>query len=128
MPLPMVTAEIDGNELVLEVAASQEARECGLSGHGQLPADRGMLFVFRQPGPIAFWMKDTELPLSIAFIDDTRRIIAIEQMEPMKSEPSYRSPEPARYGLEVNRGWFAKHHVTIGDTVQFTLPPGLQID
>jgi uncharacterized membrane protein (UPF0127 family) len=127
MVLPVITAEVDGNELILEVASTPPSRECGLSTRKQLAADHGMLFVLPLSGSFALWMKDTEIPLSAAFLDASGRIIAIEQMEPLRTDLVYRSPEPTRYALELNRGWFAEHGVAIGSTVRFSLPPDLDI-
>ena len=70
-------------------------------------------------------MKDTFIPLSIAFLDSTGRIMSIQQMDPNQTVERYRSPKPARYALEVNRGWFKMHHIEVGDKVAFYLPDGI---
>jgi uncharacterized membrane protein (UPF0127 family) len=72
-------------------------------------------------------MKDTSIPLSIAFIDDAGRILSIQKMAPFQTEARYRSPGPVRYALEVNQGWFENHGVSIGDTVGMELPGSLDI-
>ena len=73
----------------------------------ELPEDRGMLFVFPDERVLEFWMRNTEIPLSIAFADASGRIVRIADMEPLSDAP-VSSGAPARYALEVNRGWFAR--------------------
>jgi len=73
-------------------------------------------------------MKDTDLPLSIAFLDDQWRIISIEQMAPRNVNRIYQSPQPVRYAIELNSGWFAEHGVGVGEVFDIQLPMGLQID
>ena len=75
-----------------------------------------MLFVFPAPKPQGFWMKNTLIPLSIAYISDSGEILQIEDMRP-KDERSIRSKDPVRYALEVNQGWFKRHNVKVGDTI-----------
>ncbi len=86
-----------------------------------------MLFVYPAPLPLVFWMKDTWIPLSIAFIDKTGHIISIQTMTPMQIDEKYRAPHPAMYAIEVNQGWFAKQKIQVGDTVEIRLPLGLNI-
>ena len=89
--------------------------------------DHGMLFIYPTPGPRTFWMKDTFIPLSIAFLDDNGRIISIQRMAPMQTDERYRSLQPVRYALEVNRGWFADHGIGIGNIVEMKLPAMIEI-
>jgi uncharacterized membrane protein (UPF0127 family) len=79
-----------------------------------------MLFVYEREGMLSFWMKNTRLPLSIAFIDKNGRIVDIQDMQPFSLE-SHISAYPARYALEMNRGWFAKEGIKVGDLVK--IPP-----
>jgi uncharacterized membrane protein (UPF0127 family) len=116
--LPVWTTQVNGQTLTLEVAVSSAARACGLSGRTSLAPDRGMLFVMPQSKPVAFWMHDTELALSIAFLDEQGRIVDIQTMQAEQSNVLHRSPGPVRYALEVNKGWFARHQVKVGDIVQ----------
>ena len=125
--LPMISITVKDHLLDVEVAGTPEARACGLSHRRSLPADQGMIFVYPKETPLSFWMKDTEIPLSIAFLDDTGRILSIQDMVPMQTEERYRSPRPARYALEVNQGWFLEHGVEVGDVVRFQLPQVLKI-
>jgi hypothetical protein len=84
-----------------------------------LAENRGMLFVFRREEQLSFWMKDTLIPLSIAFIDSEGRIVDIQNMKPLDDDPpSYVSAEPARYALEVNRGFFEERGVEVGDRAE----------
>ena len=99
-------------------------------GRLTMAADSGMLFVFlfdQQPELVAFWMKGTALPLSIAFLDASKRVLAVQDMTPFDTVTLHRPATPFRYALEVNRGWFASHGVLAGATATFTLPTGLVI-
>lgn len=125
--LPSGSVSINGRQLGVEVAATPDARSCGLSNRQTLARDRGMLFVYPQPMPLVFWMKDTLIPLSIAFIDAAGRIVSIQNMTPMQIDEKYRSPLPAPYAIEVNQGWFSEQAVQVGDKVEIRLPMGLNI-
>jgi uncharacterized membrane protein (UPF0127 family) len=127
LDLPSATITIEGHRLKVELAATPEARGCGLSNRFRLFADHGMLFIYPTSGPRTFWMKDTYIPLSIAFLDDNGRIISIQQMNPMQTDERYRSLQPVRYALEVNRGWFADHGIGIGNIVEMKLPAVIEI-
>jgi len=106
-------------EVSVEIADSEAERRQGLMGRTALAEDAGMLFVFRFEQPLSFWMRDTLIPLSIAYIDGDGRIIDLQDMEALDDEPPhYASAEPARYALEVNRGFFDENGVEVGDTVE----------
>ncbi|MCA3748442.1 MAG: DUF192 domain-containing protein [Rubrobacter sp.] len=84
-----------------------------------LGEDRGMLFVFDRERRLSFWMRNTLIPLSIAYIDSEGRIVDIQDMKPLDDDPPhYVSAEPAMYALEVNRGFFEERGVEVGDTVE----------
>ena len=83
----------------------------------QLPEDVGMLFAFPQDTGTAFWMKDTVIPLSIAFVTADGAILDIQDMEPL-SETLHQAPQPFRYALEVNQGWFQRHRIVAGDRLE----------
>ncbi len=105
-------------EVRVEVADDLAEQAKGLTYRTTLGENRGMLFVFPDERERSFWMKDTLIPLSIAFIDSERRIIDIQDMKPLDDEPpSYVSAEPAQYALEVNQGFFEKGGVKVGDRV-----------
>ena len=125
--LPFGSVSINGRRLLVEIAATTDARACGLSNRQSLPQNQGMLFVYPAPQPLVFWMKDTVIPLSIAFIDKTGRIVSIQKMTPLQTETRYRSPRPAPFALEVNQGWFAEQKIHDGDKVEIRLPMGLRI-
>ena len=107
----------------VEVARTEAERNHGLMFRGELGENWGMLFVYDREEPLSFWMKNTKIPLSIAFIDRTLVVRDIQDMQPM-SEETHTAKAPVMYALEVNRGWFAKHGVTAGTQVKFS--PKLQ--
>lgn len=125
--LPTTTISIKGHTLTAELATTPAARACGMSHRDELPKNHGMLFIFPDPRPISFWMKDTRIFLSIAFLDDSGQIFSIQDMTPMQSDRAYDSPRPASYALEVNQGWFSKHGIYVGDVVEMKLPVALEI-
>ena len=105
-------------EVRVEVADDLAEQAKGLMYRTTLGENRGMLFVYPDERELSFWMKDTLIPLSIAFIDRERRIIDIQDMKPLDDEPPhYVSAEPAQYALEVNQGFFEKGGVKVGDRV-----------
>jgi len=111
----------DGEVAVLaRVADTSASRQRGLAGVRDLGADRGMVFLFDHPIRATFWMKDTLIPLSVAFWAPDGRIVAIEGMSPCRSDPcpSYRAPAPVAGALEVNRGFFREEGVKVGDRVE----------
>jgi uncharacterized protein len=125
--LPTAQVVIKGYALAIELATTPEARSCGLSLRDSLPANRGMLFVYAEPEILTFWMKNTRMPLSIAFIDTAGRIVSIQKMNPFPLTTVYASPVPALYALEVNQGWFEENGIGVGDVVEFNLPITLDI-
>jgi uncharacterized membrane protein (UPF0127 family) len=124
----VIPLSVGGHTIRVELATTSSARARGLMGRQQLPDSAGMLFVFARDGQLGFWMKDTPIDLSIAFLDAERRIVNIEQMDRFDDRTTHFSAGPARYALEVNRGWFAARGISAGDRVAFTLPTGLRID
>jgi hypothetical protein len=110
----------------LAVADTQRARERGLMGRRTLPPDGGEVFVFPDTTDDGFWMKNTPIPLSIAFWGEDGRVVDILQMTPctLGSCPLYRSREPYTHALEMNAGWFSDHGVRIGDEVEHTVIAG----
>lgn len=104
----------------LEIANSAQSRAVGLSKRESLAPDSGMLFVFESDGQAPFWMKDTLIPLSIAFISADRTIVEIQDMQPL-SEDLHQPARPYRYALEANQGYFRNNGVNAGDRVEFEL-------
>jgi hypothetical protein len=115
--LPTVELAIKGHRAFAEVAASTPTRTLGLMNRFSLQPDHGMLFVFNTAHPLAFWMKNTYVPLSIAFIDKDGRILNIEDMAP-QTETMHPSRGPALYALEMKQGWFAGRGISTGDRVE----------
>lgn len=110
--------------LTVEVADTPEKTARGLMFRKELAENHGMLFIFDGLEIRNFWMKNTFIPLSIGFFDDRRVLVDIQDMDPVKSEmdqspPSYTSRKPAKYCLEVRRGWFGKHKIKVGDRFDF---------
>jgi uncharacterized membrane protein (UPF0127 family) len=102
----------------VEVAQTPEERSYGLMGRNHLGKDEGMLFIFETEDYHGFWMKDTLLPLSIAFISKDGRIVWVTDMKPLTLD-SHVPPRPILYALEMNKGWFSFHGVKVGDIVRF---------
>ena len=96
-----------------QVAQTPRQREVGLMHRKEMPAAEGMLFVFEQPAMQCFWMKNTLLPLTAAFVADDGTIVNLADMQPLQ-ETSHCSARPVRYVLEMNQGWFAQRHVKAG--------------
>ena len=115
--LPTIELSIKGHRLVAEVAATEPARTQGLMYRFSLQPDHGMLFVFAHPQVQAFWMKNTYVPLSIAFIDAEGRILNIEDMAP-QTETTHLSRGAALYALEMKKGWFVQRGIAPGDRVE----------
>ncbi|NLJ63281.1 MAG: DUF192 domain-containing protein [Alcaligenaceae bacterium] len=113
----ITTLTINNKSLNAEIAQTEAQRAQGLMHRLELPPDHGMLFVFEQPSRICFWMKNTPLPLSIAFIDTKGKITNIEHMQPFDLA-SHCPTQPIRYALEMEQGWFQKHGIQPGDQVQ----------
>lgn len=99
-----------------EVAATQENRMTGLMQRRSMPANQGMLFVFTQPQRHCMWMKNTLLPLSVAFLDEEGRILNVEDMQP-QTEDNHCATKPARFALEMNLGWFRQKGVKPGQKI-----------
>ena len=99
-----------------QVAARFEERQIGLMHRQSMPAHEGMLFVFEEPGVQCFWMKNTLLPLTAAFVADDGRIVNLADMQPL-DERSHCSKEPVRFVLEMNQGWFQAKHIQAGSKI-----------
>ena len=96
-----------------QVAATPSQRQIGLMHRKEMPPFEGMLFVFEQPAVQCFWMKNTLIPLTAAFVADDGTIVNLADMKPL-DETSHCSARPVRYVLEMNQGWFAQHSVRAG--------------
>ena len=111
--LPTVQLSAGMHNIVAEVASSPAQRSMGMMMRTEMATHEGMLFVFEAASPQCFWMRNTLLPLSIAFIADDGTIVNMADMQP-KSDESHCSRQPVRYALEMNQGWFAKRGIKAG--------------
>lgn len=109
--------------VVAEVARSAEERSRGLMYRDEVPAGTGMLFVFEDVRTRSFWMKNTYVPLSIAFLDQNNAVVDIRHMEP-EDEEFTRSSRAAMFALEVRQGWFEEQGIEVGDTAEIVFGPG----
>jgi uncharacterized protein len=115
-----------GGEVRLRVEIADDASEIarGLMYRTALAENRGMLFVYGAEYKLSFWMKNTLIPLSIAFMDAEGRIVDIQDMKPLDDDPpSYVSAKPAQYALEVNQGFFEERGVEVGDRAELPVKP-----
>lgn len=113
MNLPRVKLGAGMHQIDAQVAATPDQRMTGLMHRKEMPPHEGMLFVFEQASEQCFWMRNTLLPLSTAFVADDGTIVNIEDMAPM-TENSHCSKKPVRYVLEMNKGWFARKGIKPG--------------
>jgi uncharacterized membrane protein (UPF0127 family) len=111
--LPRVKLSAGMHQIDAQVARTPGERATGLMFRREMPQHEGMLFVFEQPTQQCFWMKNTLLPLSAAFVADDGRIVNVEDMKPQTEDP-HCSKEPVRFVLEMNQGWFAKRGLKPG--------------
>lgn len=124
-PLETVKFPLGGVEVEIEIAFYANEQEQGLMFRDSMPENHGMIFVYREPEYLNFWMKNTRIPLSIAFVREDLIIGNIEEMKagPKQGDPSerYHSRYQSRYALEMNTGWFEKHGVKEGDRIALPL-------
>ena len=111
--------QINGINLKVEVAATHEERLLGLMHRKKLPENKGMLFIYPSERIIKLWMKNTSIPLSVAFLNKSKKIINIEKMEPNQTKVIYKSKGLALYAVEVNQGWFELNKMSVGDIFKF---------
>jgi uncharacterized membrane protein (UPF0127 family) len=120
--LPTTTLTVGTHKLTAEIARTPEQQMVGLMNRFSLKPDHGMIFVYERPEPLSFWMRNTYIPLSIAFIGADGRILNIEDMRPQTDETHW-SKGPALYALEMKKGWFAERGIGPGTPVT-GLPQG----
>ncbi len=114
--LPTVTLHAGMHNIVAQVAKTADQRQIGLMFRKEMAGHEGMIFVFEEPATQCFWMRNTLLPLSAAFVADDGSIVNIEDMKP-QSDQSHCSTKPVRYVLEMNVGWFAKRGLKAGTKI-----------
>ena len=115
--LPEIGLSVNGHKLTAEVASTDPARSQGLMHRRILPENRGMLFVFTDVSRHAMWMMNTNIPLSVAFLDERGVIINIADMKP-HTQDTHAAAKPAKYALEMNRGWFEKRGIRPGARIE----------
>lgn len=115
--LPTVALNAGMHNIKAQLAGNSEQRQIGLMFRGEMPAHEGMLFVFDTPTTQCFWMRNTWLPLTIAFLRDDGSIVNLDDMKP-RTDDSHCSAEPVRFVLEMNAGWFAKRGLKAGSVIQ----------
>lgn len=114
--LPLIELFAGMHRIEAEVAATGETRQIGMMLRTSMPVHRGMLFVFTEDARHCMWMRNTLLPLSVAFLDEKGRILNIEEMQP-KTEDNHCAQKPARYALEMNAGWFKARGLGVGFSI-----------
>jgi uncharacterized membrane protein (UPF0127 family) len=121
--LPTTMLRLGNKTFVLEIAASSESRERGLMRRDSMAADHGMIFVFPSEQPLAFWMRNTRIPLDIVYINQAGKVVSIKQMKPYDTT-EVRSDAPAKWAIELNQGAARDAGVKVGDVLE--IPPPAQ--
>ena len=111
--MPVMELSAGFYRIEAEVASNDRNRQLGLMNRQTMPAQHGMLFVFTENNTHCMWMRNTLLPLSVAFLNEEGKIINIEDMQP-QTEDNHCARVPARYALEMNLGWFAQRGIKPG--------------
>jgi hypothetical protein len=114
--MPMSQLRISGHVLTVEIAHTEAVRSRGLMFRQSMGENSGMLFIFPQPGRHGMWMMNTDIPLSVAFVDEKGVILNIADMMP-RTATAHRSAGAAKYAIEMNLGWFAARNVKPGERV-----------
>ncbi|HEX9392378.1 MAG TPA: DUF192 domain-containing protein [Usitatibacteraceae bacterium] len=114
---PTINVSVNGHAVKAELATDDAARQKGLMFRTHMGKNDGMLFVFPQIAYHAMWMKNTLIPLSVAYMDEAGKIVSIHEMEP-QTEISHQAEGPVRYALEMNAGWFSANKIKPGDSIK----------
>ena len=117
LQLPRIQLQAGMHQMQVQVAATPDQRAIGLMHRAEMPQAEGMLFAFEQASQQCFWMKNTLLPLTAAFIADDGTIINLADMKPQTTD-AHCSDQPVRWVLEMNQGWFAKRGIKAGFKLQ----------
>lgn len=115
--LPTTSLQIGSQTVIAEIADEDHEREAGLMFRETLEENRGMLFVMPSTGPTAFWMKNTRIPLSIAYIEPNGTIAEIHELEPFNEKPVRSTFPKIAYALEMPQGWFTKKNIWPGERI-----------
>ncbi len=114
------TVSINGKKISVEIATSSQEKSRGLCCRESLGENSGMLFVYNASGDFPFWMKDTNIPLDMIWLDSTKKVVHLEEkVQPSSYPKTYSSPIPSKYILETNSGWVEKNAIDIGDRAAF---------
>lgn len=116
--LRVIALTIAGQTLEAEVAVTPEEQARGLMFRESLAENAGMLFVFEAPRRASFWMRNTRIPLSIAYLTADGTVAEIHELQPFNERAVASRSEDIAYALEVNQGWFRKHRIAPGDRIQ----------
>jgi len=119
-PVTFTTASGDKPGIYVEIADTPDLQETGLMHRTSMPADQGMIFIFTRENQVAFWMKDTLISLSIAFIDSNGVVVDIQEMQ-AESLDNHFPAKPYQYAVEANTGWYGAHGIQVGDTADLKL-------
>lgn len=119
-PLKLERARLfaKGKTIIAELARTPEEQARGLMYRRSLGENEGMLFIYDSPRMMSFWMKNTRIPLSIAFMDGGGKIVQIDRMQAYDCVTLHPSSQPAQYALEMNGGWFERNGVGVGDVIE----------
>ena len=121
--LPLKTLKIGDKVIKVEIVRKPQDRRRGLMHRKSLPKNQGMLFEFSSEQILSFWMKNTWIPLSIGFFNAQRQLIEVQNMEPesilIQKPKTYQSSHPAKYALEMNKGWFIQNKIKIGTSFEY---------
>lgn len=114
---PVISLNAGMHVIKAEVAAREAERQQGLMFREKMGPNEGMVFLFDAPASVCMWMKNTLIPLSVAFIDEGGRIVNIEDMQPQTLD-SHCAKKPVRYALEMNLGWFKQKNIKPGSVIE----------
>lgn len=117
-PAELIPIRVGGIAIEVELADEPAERQQGLMFRESLAEDQGMLFAYPEERILGFWMKNTLIPLDIAYINREGRIVDIKRMEPQSTQ-THNSAAPAMYALEMNQGWFEANGIRVGDLIEF---------
>ena len=114
---PVISLNAGIHVIRAEVAASDADRQQGLMFREKMGPNEGMVFLFEGPASVCMWMKNTLIPLSVAFLDENGKIVNIEDMQPQTTD-SHCAKKPIRYALEMNQGWFRQKNLKPGSSIE----------
>lgn len=120
--LPVKQLNIGIHVIQAEIAATEAQRQLGLMNRKVMGSNEGMMFIFDRPNAYCMWMKNTLIPLSVAFINSEGVIVNIEEMQP-KTEVNHCASKPALYALEMNAGWFKRKSIQAGNKISGLATP-----